>query len=52
MSCQNFRNVCQSMLAINLPLMVSVFISDRTNSGRFYEGEVVEYDAKKKKHKV
>jgi hypothetical protein len=27
-------------------------LSDWSGMGRFYKGEVVEYDAKKKKHKV
>jgi len=32
--------------------MATVSISDGTDSLRFYKGEIVEYDAKKKKHKV
>ncbi len=29
-----------------------VLVSDLGGMGRFYKGEVMEYDAKKKKHKV
>ena len=37
---------------VNLGGCWCVLESDLSGMGRFYKGEVVEYDAKKKKHKV